>query len=294
MRLGYSESDCFSLSLCPTGNVPQKSDTPHIPISAEEIAEQVLECAELGVTSVHLHARHQDGSPAWEKERFAEIITPIRKERPDVVICVTTSGRHHSALEQRADVLNLEGQAKADMASLTLSSLNFSGAASTNSPKDIQALAHQMGEVGIVPELEVFDSGMLNYLFYLEKKGTIGGPFFINLILGGVATAQATPEDLGLLTSKIPAGSVWNVGGIGRAQLRANVLGLVSGGGVRVGLEDNLHLDSTRKRLASNKELLKRVIDIGDSLERQVMSPTVLRKQLGMPPRPGIGSDAVQ
>lgn len=293
--MDYSESDSFfSLSLCPTGNVPQKSDTPHIPISAEEIAEQVLECAEIGITSVHLHARHKDGSPAWEKERFAEIIIPIRKEKPDLIICVTTSGRHHVELKRRTNVLELDDPAKADMASLTLSSLNFSGAASTNSPKDIQALANQMREVGIVPELEVFDSGMLNYLHYLENKGTIQGPFFINLILGGVATAQATPEDLGLLRSKIPAGSVWNVGGIGRSQLRANILGLVSGGGVRVGLEDNLHLDSARKRLASNKELVKRIIDIGHALERQVMPPTALRSQLEMPEGRKIGPDAVQ
>ena len=273
--------EAFPLSLCPTGMVPQRSDSPYVPIQVEEIVEQVLECAELGITSVHLHARHPDGEPAWQKEVFAEIISNIRVERPDLVICVTTSGRRVSDLAKRADVLELAGDVKPDMASLTLSSMNFASSASINSPETVQALAMKMLESEIVPEIEIFDVGMVNYLNYLERKGLLKGPHVVNLLLGGVATAQAGLLDLGLLVERLPRGSLWSAAGIGRAQLRANALGLAAGGGVRVGLEDNLHYDDTRLELATNAGLVRRVLELADSLGRRPMTPGEFRDVLG-------------
>ncbi len=253
--------------------VPRRSDSRFVPISPEEISEQVLECASIGITSVHLHARAEDEEPAWEKEYFAEIIARIRVDRPDIVICVTTSGRNVSEWEKRADVLSLTGDVRPDMASLTLSSMNFSTSASVNSPQTIQLLAEVMRDRGITPELEIFDSGMVNYLHYLIAKGLVRRTCAVNLILGGPATAQAHPLDLGFLIERLPEGSVWSVGGIGRFQLRANVLALAAGGGVRVGLEDNLHADSARTRLATNLELVRRIVTIAEQMGRPVMSP---------------------
>jgi 3-keto-5-aminohexanoate cleavage enzyme len=260
--------------------VPTRADSPHVPISAEEIAEQVLSCAEIGVTSVHLHTRYPDQHPAWEKEHFAEVIQLIRSERPDLVVCVTTSGRTVSELAKRADVLLLEKNLKPDMASLTLASMNFALTASVNAPQMVQDLAAVMLERGIIPELEIFDTGMLNYFKYLVSKGLLKPPYVANLILGGIATAQATPLDLGLLVERLPPRTVWSVGGIGRSQLTANVLGLASGGGVRVGLEDNLHFDSARKRLATNRELVSRVVEIAAAMDRFVMSPSDFRRNV--------------
>ena len=273
-------SNTFPLSLAPTGMVPRRNDSPHVPLTPQEITDQVLECAEVGVTSVHLHARDVNGDPAWRKEYFAEIIRLIRATRPDVVICVTTSGRSVSDVKKRSDVLDLDGDLRPDMASLTLSSMNFAQSASVNSPETVQYLAGAMLERGIVPELEVFDSGMLNYLSYLIHKGFLKPPFVVNLILGGIATAQAHPLELGLLLERVPEGCLWSVGGIGRAQLPANLLGLAAGGGVRVGLEDNLHLDDARTALATNKELVQRVVSIAGLMGKQVMSPVEFRRQV--------------
>jgi 3-keto-5-aminohexanoate cleavage enzyme len=272
--------DTFPLSLCPTGMVPTRADSPYVPITPEEIAEQVLECAELGISSVHIHARHPDGEPAWQRGIFEEIIRLLRADRPDLVVCVTTSGRLEGSLERRSDVLNLEGDLTPDMASLTLSSMNFSASASVNSPETVQALAKLMLEKGIVPELEIFDTGMVNYLHYLQAKGLLHPPFVVNLLLGGVASSQATPLDLGVLVERLPEGTLWSVAGIGRAQLPATAMGLAAGGGVRIGLEDNLHLDSARKRLATNRELVKRVVDIADLLGRAPMAPVAFREAI--------------
>jgi uncharacterized protein (DUF849 family) len=259
--------------------VPKRQDSPHVPLSVSEIVDQVLECAELGITSAHIHARNSNGDPAWQMDYYGQIISGIRVVRPDLVICATTSGRIESDIEKRADVLNLEGELKPDMASLTLASMNFANSASVNSPQAVATLAQRMLERGIKPELEIFDTGMVNYANYLFSKGLLKPPFIANLLLGGIATAQATPLDLGSMVSRLPHQTVWLVAGIGRSQLSANVMGLAAGGGVRVGLEDNLHLDDARTRLATNLELVKRVVSIGEAMDRPVMSSIEFRQK---------------
>ena len=167
-----SAQEKLIINFTPTGMIPTKGMTPHVPITVSEIVDDVLKVADLGITMVHLHARnHLDGKPTYEKEIYGRIIEGIRKYRPELVICVSLSGRNFSAFEQRADPLFLKGSLKPDMGSLTLSSLNFNATASTNSPQMIQDLAKAMLENGIVPELEAFDIGMINYSKYLAKKG---------------------------------------------------------------------------------------------------------------------------
>ena len=124
--------------LAPTGMVPTRAMTPHVPLTPAEIAADVRAAAEVGISSVHLHARDEDGEPAWERRIYAEIIDRVRSECPDVVINVSTSGRTWSEVEKRADVLALDGDLKPDMASLTLSSLNFMSGASVNAPDTVR------------------------------------------------------------------------------------------------------------------------------------------------------------
>lgn len=270
--------EAFPLSLCPTGMVPTRADSPHVPLSPQEIVDDVLACVELGITSVHLHARDADGRPAWEPDYYADIIGRIRPYAPDLVICVTTSGRVESSVEKRSAVLELDGDLKPDMASLTLASMNFSREASVNAPETVRTLAEMMRERGIKPELEVFDTGMLNYAHYLIGKGLLTPPYVVNFLLGGIASAQATPLDLGSLVARLPQPATWLVAGIGTSQLSANTLGLASGGGVRVGLEDNLYLDSSRTVPATNTGLVERIHRIARELGRSVMSSGQFRR----------------
>ena len=269
--------DSFPLSFCPTGMVPQKSDTPHIPISPQEIAKQVSLVSEIGITSVHLHARNDDGSPAWERRSFEKTIELIKNSNPELIICITTSGRTVSEFEKRSAVLDISGDLKPDMASLTPASMNFAKSASVNSPDMVTRLAQKMLEKGIKPEFEIFDTGMINYAKYLISKKIAEPPFVFNILLGGIATAQSELLELGLMVERLPENSVWLGAGIGSAQLPANVMSLAAGGGVRVGLEDNIFLDSGNNRLATNVELIQRIVDIGASMGKSVMSPQEFR-----------------
>ncbi|MES2123340.1 MAG: 3-keto-5-aminohexanoate cleavage protein [Gemmatimonadota bacterium] len=273
----------FLLNFTPTGMIPTKAMTPHVPILPHEIVAQVDEAVALGANMVHLHARDAvTGKPTYQKAVYAEIVAGVRANHPDLVICLSTSGRDFPGFDQRSECLDLSGDLKPDMGSLTLSSLNFNAQASLNAPEMIQALAKKMQDNGIRPELEVFDLGMINYAHYLIKKGLITPPYYFNLILGNIACAQANLLSLGLMIKELPADSFWSVGGIGDTQLRMNAIGVVEGGGVRIGLEDNIYYDTDRTRLATNTELVARLVGIAKAVGREPYSQREARTLLGM------------
>ena len=272
------------INLTPTGMIPTKGMTSYVPVTPEEIAKDVLDCRQYGVSIVHLHARGDDSKPTWLRDKYADIISRIREHDKDLVLVVSTSGRNWPELEKRSQGLELKGDLKPDMASLTLSSLNFNKEASINSPEVIQALASKMKENNIKPELEAFDIGMINYAKYLWRKGFIEPPFYINLILGNIACAQANVLNLGLMLHELrDLGDIyWSVGGVGDCQLRMNVEAMLNGGGVRLGLEDNIFYDEKRTKLASNVELVKRVYNIANYLGLAIARPSEVREMLGL------------
>ncbi|MCZ6694664.1 MAG: 3-keto-5-aminohexanoate cleavage protein, partial [Bacteroidetes bacterium] len=212
--------------------IPVKEQTPHVPISPNEIIEQVHEAYELGITIVHLHARDDEGKPTYKANVYVKIMEGIRQHCPDLVLCVSLSGRNFPEVEKRAEPLQL----KPDMASLTLSSLNFPKSASVNSPETILALLNRMKENGVNPELECFDSGMVNYSKYLIKKGLVQAPFYYNLLFGNVFNCQADLAYAGLMVKDLPENSYWSFAGIGNTQLPTNAWAISYGGGVRVGI----------------------------------------------------------
>lgn len=271
------------VNFTPTGMIPTKAMTPHVPVEANEIIENVHEACEIGITMVHLHARDPiTGKPTYKAEEYARIIEGIRRFNRELIICVSLSGRDFGEFEKRAEPLQLDGDLKPDMGSLTLSSVNFNRQASINSPKMIQDLARRMKERGILPELEAFDSGMINYAAYLTKKELIQPPYYFNLLFGNIACAQARLLHVGVMVNDLPEGSIWSLAGIGDMQLRINSLAIAMGGGVRVGLEDNIFFDRERKTLARNADLLKRIHTIAAANERPLMPASELRKKLGL------------
>jgi 3-keto-5-aminohexanoate cleavage enzyme len=195
---------------------------------------------------------------------------------------VSTSGRNFFKFEKRSEVLELAGELKPDFASLTLSSLNFNKQASMNSPQMIQNLATKMMKNNIKPEMEVFDLGMINYAKYLIRKKFVRPPYYFNLILGNIACAQADLLSLGLMTRELPDGSVWSAGGVGNSQLKMNVMSLLADGGVRVGLEDNIWFDEERTHVATNRELVERVLSIAKALGQTPYTHRETRQILGV------------
>ena len=273
----------FILNFTPTGMIPTKKMTPNVPIRPKEIIEQVLEAAELGANMAHIHGRDiETGQPTYKKEIYSEIINGIRKKNREIIIGVTTSGRTYSEFEKRSECLELTGDVKPDFGSLTLSSVNFNDQASVNSPQMIKALAKKMLDNGIRPELEVFDLGMINYAYYLIRKDFIKPPYYFNLILGNIACAQANLLSLGLMVKELPEHSIWSAGGVGNFQLTANAMSLIAGGGVRIGLEDNIYFDAERAFLATNRELIERIIGVAKVLGRTPYTGREARHLLGL------------
>lgn len=249
--------------------VPTKTMTPYVPVSPAEIIEQTHEVYEMGITIAHLHARDEDGSPTYRASVYSRIFEGVRKHCPDLVICGSTSGRSWPEFEKRSEVIEL----KPDMCSLTLSSLNFVKQASLNSPDMIVKLAEKMKEYGVVPELECFDMGMINYGLYLIGKGIIEGPFYWNLLFGNIAGFQAKASQVGTALNEIPGDHFIGLAGLAGDQLPVNAMAVAMGYGVRIGIEDNIWWDRSRTRFATNAELVRRIHQLIEIHGAEVMPP---------------------
>ena len=272
-------SDSFIVNVCLTGVVPTRAMSPHVPLTPAEIARDVEVCVALGASMVHVHARDDQGAPDWRREAYQAILDAIRRAVPEVIVCVSTSGRNVADLDKR--MAGLYCEPPPDMGTLMLGSVNFLRDATLNSPSTVAALAEGMRARGIRPELEVFDAGMARTASRLVAEGALRPPLYANLFLGNVATAAAHPLDLAAMLHHLPAGTIWSLAGIGRDQLAANTLGLLFGDGVRVGLEDNLYFDRNRG-LATNPALVERVVRLGEVLGKRPATIAETRARLGL------------
>ena len=136
-----------------------------------------------------------------------------------------------------------------------------------------------------MPEWEIFDFGMLDYAHYLRDRGLLAGPIYANLLLGSLGSLAATPLNLALLVERLPAGATWAAAGIGRYQFQINRLAIAMGGGVRVGLEDNIWFDEARTDPATNPRLVERLVAIARAMGREPATPDQVRRHLGIPAR---------
>jgi len=262
--------------------VPTYSMSATVPLTPDEIIRDVLACAEIGVSAVHLHARDENLRPTLAKEIYARIIEGIREERPDLVLCVSCSGRCSMTLEQRLDVLNLQGDAKPDMASLTLASMNFSHDASLNTVETVKKLAGTMRERNIRAELEIFDLGMINVMHVLIRHELLSPPYYANLLFGNIASAQPSLLEIGTMIARLPEQTHYNLVGLGEAQMVLAAIGAVSAPGVRVGLEDNLWLAAGRRKRATNMQMVEKAHALSAIIGREIMTPAQLRSKLDL------------
>ena len=271
------------VNFCPTGMIPTKAMTPHVPLTPAEVIDDSCRALERGAAIVHLHARDDSGHPSYLATIYEEMIRGIRGHFQDAIICVSCSGRNFPEFERRSEVLDLTGSAKPDLASLTLTSLDFPSGTSQNSPEMVIALAQKMIERGIKPELECFDFGMINAAKLLIGKGLLGhGPWYFNLLLGSRYSVPATARHLSNMVEDLPAGSLWSAAGIGLFQLPMNTLALAMGGHCRIGLEDNIHLSYDRSELATNAGLMERLAVLAETFGRPLATPARARALLGL------------
>jgi uncharacterized protein (DUF849 family) len=200
-----------------------------------------------------------------------------------MVIVVSTSGRVYPEFDKRAEVLGLDGDCRPDMASLTLGSFNFPRSESINSMDTIARLVERMGEMNIKPELEVFDIGMVNVAHYLIKKGLLEPPYYFNIFIGNIMGLQAKLLHLGAVVAELPEDSRLCSAGIGNSR---NMVGIMFGDGVRVGLEDNLWFDHDRTVPASNPSLVERAAQMAALAGREIATSSETRDMLGLSPPP--------
>ncbi|NOZ22580.1 MAG: 3-keto-5-aminohexanoate cleavage protein [Planctomycetes bacterium] len=266
-----------------TGVIPTRDMTPHAPVQPDEIVEDAVRCIHAGAAIVHVHARDAEGKPTYRRSIFARIIRGIRRECRDAIICATTSGRRHGDFRQRASVLELEGESKPDMGSLTTGSLNFPDGPSVNHPDIVERLAVRMRDRGIKPEIEVLELGMVNTAKVLIAKGVITPPYFFNILLGSMHTAPATMLNLCAFVEGLPRRAAWSACGLGKFQFPINVAAIAMGGHVRVGIEDNLYYDNERTRFATNVEMVERAARVAAEVGREVATPAEARAMLGLP-----------
>jgi uncharacterized protein (DUF849 family) len=213
------------------------------------------------------------------------MILGIRAEFPEAITCVSCSGRNFPEFERRSEVLELTGAARPDLASLTLTTLDFPTGTSQNAPDMVIALAEKMIAKGIKPELECFDYGMINAANMLIAKGVLGeGPHYFNLLLGSRYSVPATAKHLAGMIGDLPDDAVWSAAGIGLFQLPMNALAIAMGGHTRVGLEDNIFHGFDRTELATNPGLVERVADLSETFGRRLATPARARALLGLGP----------
>jgi len=253
-----------------------REQTPHVPITAEEIAAEAARCRDAGAAVIHLHAREPDGTATQSRERFQEAIDAIRA-RTDVVIQVSTGGAVGMTPEERVQPL----ACKPDMATLNCGSVNFGDEIFENARPVMREIARLIAKAGVVPELEIYEIGHLDNAALLAKEGLIAAPFHVQFVLGIPGAAGARPEVLRFLVSQLPPESTWGVAAVGRHQMPMAELATELGGFVRVGLEDNIYIDKGVLSEGS-APLVARAAAIARSRGREPVTPARAREILGV------------
>jgi 3-keto-5-aminohexanoate cleavage enzyme len=262
-----------------TGSRITRKQTPHIPITPEEIAQSGIEAWRAGASVLHIHVRDpRTGLGTQDIPIFKEVVDRLRSET-DAILCLTTSGipGRNLAIPERLQPLSL----KPELVSFDAGSVNMGENVFLNPPEFLDALAKETLAKGIKPELEVFEVGMVyTCLRYLERS-LLKPPLHFQFVLGTPGGMPATPKSLLHLSEIIPLDSTWSVIGVGPGQLPMAMMGMMMGGHVRVGLEDNIYY-SKGMLAKSNAELVERVVRIANEFGRDIATPQEARKILNL------------
>ena len=273
-------SDPCIITVAITGSVARKAHNPAVPESVSEQIESTHEAFEAGATLVHVHSRHDDGSPGTIPEKFAEFQDGVRKHCPGIIVQFSTGGRSGSGSE-RGSMLNL----RPDMASLATGSCNFPVSVYENSNELIEELAGMMREYDIKPEIEVFDLAMLYRAAAMAEAGQLRRPLHVQFVLGVKNALPAHRDILDFQVAKLEElmpDATWVAAGIGRHQLEVNRWCLEMGGHVRTGLEDNIRIDA--EHLApSNAALVSLAAELCGEYDRHAATVEEARAILGLP-----------
>jgi 3-keto-5-aminohexanoate cleavage enzyme len=268
------------LTIAPTGNVPTKELTPHVPMTPREIAADAYACWKEGAAVVHIHTRDKEGIPTSDVAVNREVMDELDKYPDcDIIRQVSTGGRAGKNYVERGQMICLSP----DMASLATGSSNFPTKGNYNDPETVSYLAGEMMKYNVKPEIEVFDTAMIWNAIRMAEKGDIKSPLHFNIVLGVGGSQPATVEALMYCYQHLPKGCTWGVSAIGKEHVKLSTIALALGGNVRVGIEDNIYF--SKGVLATNLALLQRMKDIALAMGKEIATPSEARTILGLAPK---------
>ena len=273
--------DKLIITAAVTGSGPSRTQNPNLPINPAEIAAEALRCWRAGAAVVHVHVRDpQTGTPDFKRELFGEVLERVRAES-DMLVNLTTSGfnlQGEDVGEQRLMPVAL----RPDLCSLDVGSLNFRGRVFINSAEWVEKAAQRMLDLGVKPEMEVFEVGQVMQAIDLIEKGLVADPPYFQLCMGIAWGMPADLDALLALKARLPQGCRWSALGTGAAQLPLTTHAMLMGGNVRVGFEDNLYL-ARGVKAESNAQFVERTVRIARELQREVATCAEARVLLGLP-----------
>ncbi len=251
-----------------------KAQQPYLPITPQEIISAAVECCEAGAAIIHIHVRDAEGNATQDAHLFREVVEGIRA-RCDVITQVSTGGAVWMSADERLQSI----ECRPDMATLTTGTVNFGEGVFMNNRGLVEMFARRLRDSGIVPEIEIFDVGMLDEAMRLRSLELISDPIHFDFVMGVPGGLGADPAHLMHMVRCLPAGSTWSVAGMGRHQLTLGAIAVAMGGNVRVGFEDNVYY--RKGQLAqSNAELVARIARIAQELDRPVATTAQAREML--------------
>jgi uncharacterized protein (DUF849 family) len=275
-----SDKLIITAALCGAGTT--KEQTPHVPITPDEIAADSVACVKAGASVLHIHVRDDEGKNTMNTDRFVFVVNKIRdalaKEGLDAVLNLTTSGSKFTEEERIGHLAIL----KPEMCSYDPGSMNWANSyVFMNTPAFLEKLGRATQELNVKPELEIFDAGMIGNINYYIKKGFLKTPCHIQFVLGVSGGMPGDVESVAYLLPKIPKDSTWSITGIGKSHVPCMLIGLAEGcNGLRVGLEDNIFLEKGVP--ATNAQLVERAVKLGETAGRSIANAAEAREILGI------------
>jgi 3-keto-5-aminohexanoate cleavage enzyme len=259
-----------------TGPIATKADNPALPTSPEEIATHAYASWQAGASVVHVHLRDEHGRPTADLPTARRVVSLISESCP-VLVQLSTGVGLDVPFEEREKLV----EARPEMATLNVCSMSFGAGEFRNPPSGVRRLAARMRELGVKPELELYDTGHLEVALSLRDEELLEEPLQFSLVLGVRGGMAATPDNLIHLVRQLPPNAAWQVIGIGRANLTMTAIGLAMGGNARTGMEDTLLL---RRGVPaeSNAQLVERLAGVAHSLERSPADVEQTRALLGL------------
>ena len=268
-----------------TGAWPKKENNPNVPMTPEEIAEDVYDCWQAGAAIAHIHMRDDEGNGVMDPVRFKKTVELLKANHPDcdIIINMTTSGDIHADDEIRvAHVKEL----KPEMASYDCGSMNWlNSGLFINSPKFLEDCGYLFQELGVKPEIEAFDPGMIGNAAYYLKKGVLVGPQHFQFCMGCANGIAGTMKNLVFMKETMESlcgkDNTWSCFGVGHSAMEMMYGAVALGGGIRVGMEDNVMY--AKGQLAdSNRQFVERAVRVIREYGNEPATPDEAREMLGL------------